>query len=313
MLSSSVDSASNRFQHEAVFYRGLDDLAAAAVPFIREGLERQEPVLVAVIPDRIRSLRCALGSDADEVTFLNMAEAGGNPARIIPVWRHFLEDSMGAASVRGIGEPVWSGRSEVELEECRLHESLLNVAFDTGPAWRLMCPYDADALPAAVVEDAMRTHPVVTAEGGAEVGYGGHAYARDSFASPLSPVPDTARRISFGRHDLVALRGVIRTWALEAGLSDHRAALVVLAAHELATNSVVHAGGEGVLTTWNEPGDFVLEVSDQGHIPDPLVGRNVVPGTADGGRGVWIVNQLCDLVQVRSLETGTVVRLHSWV
>jgi hypothetical protein len=28
---------------------------------------------------------------------------------------------------------------------------------------------------------------------------------------------------------------------------------------------------------------------------------------------VWLVNQLCDLVQVRSSEDGTVVRLYTWL
>jgi anti-sigma regulatory factor (Ser/Thr protein kinase) len=30
-----------------------------------------------------------------------------------------------------------------------------------------------------------------------------------------------------------------------------------------------------------------------------------------GGRGLWIVNQLCDLVQIRSAPSGTVVRVHT--
>jgi hypothetical protein len=34
------------------------------------------------------------------------------------------------------------------------------------------------------------------------------------------------------------------------------------------------------------------------------------PRTADRGRGLWLVNQLCDLVELRSDEEETVVRLH---
>jgi hypothetical protein len=30
---------------------------------------------------------------------------------------------------------------------------------------------------------------------------------------------------------------------------------------------------------------------------------------ANGGHGMWLANQLCDLVQVRSSRAGTVVRL----
>jgi hypothetical protein len=32
--------------------------------------------------------------------------------------------------------------------------------------------------------------------------------------------------------------------------------------------------------------------------------------TLEGGRGVWLANQLCDLVQIRSAPRSTQVRLH---
>ena len=54
----------------------------------------------------------------------------------------------------------------------------------------------------------------------------------------------------------------------------------------------------------------VCEVRDGGHIDAPLVGRERPSLERPGGRGLWLVNQLCDLVQIRSFPTGTVVRLH---
>lgn len=298
------------FRHEAVFYRGLDELVANTVPFIVEGLERGEPVLVALLPDRIRRFRDALGRDADRVAFLDMGWVGRNPARLIPVWRRFVREHAREGPARGVGEPVWSGRTDVEIEECRLHESLLNVAFDDGPAWWLVCPYDVAALPPSVVEDARRTHPVAGAAEGGEAAYGGHAFARDCFATPLSPVPCRAREISF-EHDLAQVRRVVRTWALGAGLSHRRSVDLALAVHELAANSMVHGGGQGMLRAWREPTFFVVEVSDSGHVDDPLVGRDLPAGAGENGHGLWVVNQLCDLVQVRSLDTGTVVRIQS--
>jgi anti-sigma regulatory factor (Ser/Thr protein kinase) len=86
----------------------------------------------------------------------------------------------------------------------------------------------------------------------------------------------------------------------------------VLAVDELACNSVEHGGGRGTLRTWTDPAAVVFEVSDPGVIEDPLVGRGTVEPLADGGRGIWMANQLCDLVQVRSSASGTTVRLHSW-
>jgi anti-sigma regulatory factor (Ser/Thr protein kinase) len=85
---------------------------------------------------------------------------------------------------------------------------------------------------------------------------------------------------------------------------------MVLCADELAANSLLHGGGDGVLLLWREPDALVCEVSDSGTIADPLVGRASPSVDQLGGRGVWLANQLCDLVQVRSDASGTVVRLH---
>jgi len=40
-----------------------------------------------------------------------------------------------------------------------------------------------------------------------------------------------------------------------------------------------------------------------------LVGRLPPPVDQYGGRGLWLVNQLCDLAQIRSSPDGTVVRV----
>ena len=303
---------SGRFRHEAAFYRGPDDFVATVLPFVREGIEGGEAILVALIPDRIAALREALGPDSSAVTFVDMSELGANPARILPEWRRFLEESAGTGPVRGIGEPVWSGRRPVEVEEAELHEALLNLAFDDGPPWHLLCPYDLSALPEDVVEEVVRNHPVATPSP-VEVEYGGHDHALAVFAAPL-PEPDVdTDEITFAAEDLAGLRGVVGRLSDQAGLGSEAGDDLVLAAHELATNSVCHGGGTGTLRVWSEPGAFVVEVSDAGVIEDPLVGRDVMHELSEHGRGVWMANQLCDLVQVRSGPGGTVVRLFAWL
>jgi anti-sigma regulatory factor (Ser/Thr protein kinase) len=300
------------FRHEAAFYRGLDDYTRTVGPYVSAGLSAGEPVLVADLPDRIEALRSALGPRAAEVGFVDMAELGGNPARIIPAWRRFVDEHPGRP-LRGVGEPVWAGRRAAELDECRLHESLLNVAFDdVRTQFRLLCPYDASALPGEVLADAARTHPVV---GSTErnPAYAGHADAVADFERPLPEPPADAEEIAFGAEDLAGLRSVVHRLCQMTTLSGDAVEDLVLATHELATNSVRHGGGEGVLRGWREPGALVLEVSDRGVIRDPLVGREQAAALAEGGRGVWMANRLCDLVQVRSSQRGTSVRLHSWL
>lgn len=308
---SSIPAA--KFRHEAAFYRGLDHMVDRVLPFVREGVELGESVLVVMLPDRIRLLEQALGDDAARVRFLDMGQVGKNPARIIPEWRRFVDHAAGNSAVRGVGEPVWAGRRDVEIEECRLHESLLNVAFDDGPTWRLMCPYDVDALPDHVVQDAMRTHPMVLPDAERGRGYEGHAHALAAFAEPLADSPMSVFEIAFRVDDLTDLRGSVWRLCERAGLEPDAADIMILAAHEVAANSIEHGGGNGVLRAWTEPDALVIEVRDSRTIDDLLVGRRLASGESEGGRGLWIANQLCDLVQVRSTSEGTVVRFFAWL
>src|ERR1700730_2715407 len=150
-----------RFSHEALLYSDMDEYLDGTLTFIGEGLAASEPVLVVVGAPKIAALKARLGPDAGRVQFKNMADVGGNPARIIPACHAFVESHAGAGlPFRGIGEPIYPERSAAELVECQRHEALLNVAFDEGPAWRLLCPYNTTALAPDVVEEAHRSHPV---------------------------------------------------------------------------------------------------------------------------------------------------------
>src|SRR4051794_17788038 len=152
------------FQHQALIYEGAEEYLAGTVPFLRGALEAGEPALVVVGREQTELLEDELGDDAGRVRFLPMDQVGRNPARIIPLWRDFLDANEGS-SVRGIGEPVWVARSPAALEECQRHESLLNAAFASGPAWSLLCPYDAGSLPDEALEKVGHSHRQVLREG----------------------------------------------------------------------------------------------------------------------------------------------------
>jgi anti-sigma regulatory factor (Ser/Thr protein kinase) len=299
------------FRHKALFYDGADDFVRAVLPFVRGGVAAGEPVLVAVEEPKIATLREALGADAGGVEFVEMRGLGRNPGCIIPAWREFVDaHAAGGQRVRGVGEPVWAGRSHAEIAECHQHEALLNVAFDDGPPWTLVCPYDTAALAPEVVEAARRTHPIV-GEGGVTRRSTAYRDPRlDPLGGDLEPPPAHREEMTFGLDDLSAVRATTLSWAEVAGIDPERAADLVLAVSELATNSVRHGGGHGVLRSWREPGRFVCEVCDSGEIADPLAGRGLPADPRDGGHGLWLVNQLCDLVRLRSLRGGTAVRLH---
>ncbi|WP_051450579.1 ATP-binding protein [Actinospica robiniae] len=117
-------------------------------------------------------------------------------------------------------------------------------------------------------------------------------------------------RLAFAEADLPALRDRVSRSAAGAGLDRERLFDFVLAAHELAANSVMHAGGAGMLRLWATSGELVCEVSDDGVLPDPEVGSRQPNLSGSGGAGLWIVRQACDAVQIRSVPgEGTTVRM----
>jgi anti-sigma regulatory factor (Ser/Thr protein kinase) len=244
-----------------------------------------------------------------------MGRIGGNPARIIPAWTAFVREAGAAGRpLRGIGEPISAERSPAELFECHRHESLLNVAFDTvdAPDFRLLCPYDVAALDPAVVAHARCTHPLVQDAHGhvrTSTAFHGLEAAAAPCTAPLSPPPMAAQRIAVMPAGLVSLRAVVARRATRAGLPPARCEDLVLAVDELATNSIRHGGGAGTLTIWETSSALVCEVTDRGRLDHPLAGR-LLPEPGQIGRyGLWLVNQLCDLVEQRTLPHGNLVRV----
>ena len=297
------------FQHQALIYDGSEDYLAGTLPFLRAGIEAGQPLLVAVGPDQTVLLDRELGSDAGRVNFLDMREVGRNPASIIPVWQQFVDTSDGRPA-RGIGEPVWASRSPAALDECRRHESLLNVAFGPGPAWDLLCPYDAGSLGEEVLEKVAHSHRLVRREGERKASIS-FASDQDCFAGELPPPAAVPEVFAFAVTELAEVRRRVALAAERAGMGSGEVADLVTATSELAANSVVHGGGNGTLRIWREEERLLAEVEDRGRIEEPLVGRLRPEVAQEGGRGLWLANRLCDLVQIRSGERGTTVRLHA--
>ncbi len=197
------------------------------------------------------------------------------------------------------------------LLECQRHETLLNVAFAGGRPWWLLCPYDTTTLAPHVITEAERSHPFVR-DGDlarASASFGG-VESLSTLDAPLDAAPQSARTLAFGWGSLREVRSAAAAEGARAGLLSARIADLVLAVDEVATNSLRHAGGSGRLRVWRGPRSVVCEVSDAGRVEGALVDRRRPGADAAAARGLWLANQLCDLVQLRSSASGTTVRLH---
>lgn len=300
-----------RFEHDGLIYRGEDDFLAATVPFVEAGLEAGEPVLVAVPAGRLAALRGAIDLAGEQVSLADVEQLAANPARIVSTWAEFVQQHPGPA--RGVGETVWPHRPADAVAECVHHEALLNLALADAAGFRLLCPYDATVLSDAVLDGVLRTHRHLRADGvrAHSPRIPPHAPVPLVPPAPLSDAPDGVPAWPFGPSELRAVRARVRAVGVAAGLRTNIVDDLALAAHEIAANSVEHGGGRGSLRTWRSDWSLVVEVTDGGHIADPLIGRLAPPPELVGGRGLWMAQQLCDLLQLRTSPSGTTVRLHA--
>ena len=296
------------FRHLAFFYRGTAEYQAGVGGFIRAALARRAAVFVAVPMARAGPLRAALGTGARQVHFADMAELGRNPGRILPAYRSFADRHRGRP-VSCVGEPVWPARSPPELAESARHEALVNLAFAGQPV-TVLCPYDRAGLPRSALADAEHTHPELLGAEGAtpSAAYLGPGRLPPGCDEPLPAPPPGTPSLPY-HAELHLVRAQVSALAARAGLSPDRAADLVLAVSELAANTLSHTPAGGVLSCWQAPGELLCDITDRGWIADPLAGRQRPP--EDGrGHGLWLVHQVCDLVELRTGPAGSVIRLH---
>ena len=188
---------------------------------------------------------------------------------------------------------------------------MINAAFADRSA-TILCPYDVSALDPAWVADAHRTHPVmVTATRRWDSPhYGDPVDVAAGFNHPLPDPPPHAATVSV---DIFTVRGARRfaaDHASRAGLASERIPDLALAVNELAANSIRHGGGSGRLAVWVQDEDVVCQLNDKGLLTNPLAGRIPPSLGSSGGRGLMMVNQLCDLVRLHTGAAGTTTRIH---
>jgi anti-sigma regulatory factor (Ser/Thr protein kinase) len=306
---ASAPHPTSGYCHEALLYGDQDEFMHEVLGFIREAADRGEPILVALSKRKVATLRTELGSEADDVAFADMDKLGWNPARIIPAWDRFLSKHPGQ-QVRGIGEPVAPGQDIEKRTECHRHEALLNTAFTDVQFW-LLCPYDLSALDTETVDEARRNHPFVRKEGKSRSStlYPGSKALAEPLHEALQPPPTSSLTMNFGADELAEVRQFVAFQAQRVGLEPTTIEDFVLAANEIATNSIRHGGGGGTATAWKDAGWLYCEFNDRGLLTAPLAGRTLPSIDTDGGRGLWIANQICELVQIRVHQSGSQVRL----
>ena len=291
------------FRHEAVPYQGQHAFLSCCSAVADLAADHDEHLMFIVSAAKADTLRETLASDHDDITYLDADEHVRNPARLLTLLDGFRSGGRAGRCV-GVHEPALAGTSAA-LAETRFGENVLNSPALQSWDLAVLCMYDTTCLNEAARAEMRRSHPSVRGEDG------NPAYqpelAETLFAEALPEPPPHARGHEVRNRHLVPAREFVRSNA--DGLAPDRREDLVLAADEIITNSVKHGGGQCRVAMWDEDGTIVCDVRDAGHITDPLVGRLAPSAESTAGRGLWLANHLCDLVQIRSSQAGTTVRL----
>ena len=298
--------SSEMLRHGAFVYDGDDEYVARSHAFLKEGMEAGEACVVAHTRDGIAMMREAFGPDAERVSFVDVGSVYTRPARALAAYcATLVRELRNAPSVRAVAD-LQISPLRAERDEWVAYEAMTNLAYSHLPAW-VVCTYDANAVPDAVLDEMGSTH--------AEV-FDGAWRASEHFEDPrelvrrLTPEPESLpqlRSLAPGDNLERFREGVARA-LMAAKVPEATALDVLVAGTEIAANAVQHGSGIEEVRVGSAAGRFVCEVIDRGTgFDDPAIGY-LVP-RAGTGSGLWAARQLVWRLESFHSPRGFTVRL----
>lgn len=301
------------YLHDALFYESDEELLAAAVPFLRAGLDGSDGAVLACADRNATQLAGALQYDP-RILLLDRSELYRRvPVAIETIVRTAGDGvSAGADRVRLAGEidfdrPGW--------EEWTRFEALSNAVFEPCPLWSV-CLYDTRRARAEVLEAARRTHQgLITAAGRVRnPQYVSPAeFFREFAMDRPDPLEATVPAIELdGVIDLALLRQRVRELLAGSGARPETVYGFVFAVSEVATNALEHGRPPVTVRVWTGQDRSVCTVADHGDgFGDPLSGYQPPrdDDTGRGGRGLWMARRMCDVVSAARTSDGFTVRI----
>jgi two-component system nitrate/nitrite response regulator NarL len=156
-------------RHEALVYSSTDELAAGALPFMRHGLTCGDHLLVVMRDAGRIVLQRALGEGSAHVEFADANAWYRSPEHAFERYTRYLDDRLerGASRVRVVAEVIWPQSSATaDVAGWKRYEAGISAAMASVPV-SFICAYDTQELPAGIVTDAQRTHPILRSGAGA--------------------------------------------------------------------------------------------------------------------------------------------------
>lgn len=299
-------------RHELFVYDDDGEFLDRLVPWVKDGLDAGEPVLVIGGRASLNRMRDAVHAGDTGVTWLSGEELYTRPeAAIAGLDRALRRHSVaGAVATRAIGE-LPRFRDESEWRPWLAYEAIANRALAHHNAW-VVCPCDSRVLPTSVLDGMYRTHP--------------HLLLKTSRCNPLyeepellvrelTPAPEQPlqglRELGVAQ-DPRGFRDALRREMDAALISDYDASKLLVAAGELYGEAYRNRAGLPVVCAGRVGDHFVCELTTPGaghH--DELAGYVLPAAGASDGTGMWVARQLTERLEVVQRPAAVTVRL--WI
>ncbi|UZN02035.1 sensor histidine kinase [Cellulomonas sp. S1-8] len=304
----TAGSAEAPFQHELVLHDGTAALVDLLLPFIRDGVEGADRIVLVGEPAFVDEMLAAV-PDVPGILAVPESGRGRFPARAMRRLRRLLS-SLDATGVRVRVVNQVPHMTPDEWHEWRRYEAAANRVLGPDRVWGT-CAYDTGQLDDGMQEDLVASHPhVLTATG---------RHPSEAFTHlddhigryldlPPHPIEATAPQLSLPDPSAAAARRAIHELGVSISLPTSALDASVLAVSETVTNSLLHGRPPVRLKAWTRDGRLTVAVSDGGTGPHPLVGLLPAPLGDASGRGMWILHQMLDDVRHRIDHDGYTVR-----
>ena len=306
--------------HGAAVVSTQDEMLAAALPFLDEGLRAGDLVALTCPPETVALLARELGERAHAVeSDPRMSLLGARAPDALTMCRRYLERAIAAGGDGGSGRlrvvaEVDFGTDPADWREGQRFESVYNRLLGEAPV-SAICLYDRRRLPAAVVDSAAATHPhlVSGTSWTASAGFQDPGVYIPSLPLPRASVEDgdpvfsveNAPTLAGLRHQLGA---VLATLVADRDQQED----LHLAASEIAANAFRHGVRPVSARVWADGDRVICVISDRGtSYSDPFSGFVPAHGLdlSLGGMGLWLARKLWDHVDVLPTSRGLSVRL----
>ncbi|MFI5915720.1 anti-sigma factor RsbA family regulatory protein [Dactylosporangium sp. NPDC051541] len=311
-MRTGAAAAHRGYFHETGFYSSDQEFLNLVGPFFTDGLQAGEPVVSACAPHHQQLLRDVFGPNAG-IRFVDGDGQYQRPAGAIRQYQAMFADLVadGATQIRVAGDVPHPGVGALWDGWAR-YEAAVNIAYDDYPVWGL-CPYDTRSTPAHVLHDVRRTHPhIATATG---------HHPNPAFQDPATVLAEarTGWRDPLEQHpphdelddpSPARARAAITALAAATQLSRHDVDGLLVSVSEAVSNAVLYGAAPMRVRIWAASQRIVVAVSDGGPGPaDPFAGLLPVTALHAGGRGLWLMHQLCAHVSLQREPDGFTVRL----